>query len=80
MVWYLLSVSVIASNKLGGTLPSELGRLTELTSLVLGKLFVIADNQFDGTVPSELGRLTQLTYLSLGMCFCIILYYNVVVF
>ncbi|GEM_PF-6380894 len=45
------------SNNLVGTIPSELGNLTALTTLSL------AGNQLSGTIPSELGNLTALTNL-----------------
>lgn len=45
---------------LHGTVPTELGLLTSLTSLDLGW------NLFYGSIPSELGMLTKLTHLDLG--------------
>ena len=44
-----------AHNKLSGTMPSQLGMLTNLVSLQLDH------NLLSGEVPSELGRLTKLT-------------------
>ena len=46
-------------NNLSGTIPSELGNLTALTSLHL------SGNNLNGTIPTELGNLTALTSLSL---------------
>ncbi len=43
-----------------GTIPTELGLLTQLTSLDL------SGNQLNGTIPSALGKLTQLTALRLS--------------
>ena len=47
-------------NQLTGTIPPELGNLTNLAELDLG------DNQLTGTIPVELGRLTNLRTLALG--------------
>ncbi|KAK3242307.1 hypothetical protein CYMTET_47995 [Cymbomonas tetramitiformis] len=44
----------MGDNSLTGTLPTELGNLTDLTHLSF------ADNRLTGTVPTELGRLTLL--------------------
>ncbi len=64
--WYRITVSgdrvtqvTLSTNALSGTLPSELGNLTNLTSL---KLY---ENQLSGTIPSELGNLTNLDHLYL---------------
>ena len=47
----------LLENRLSGTLPSELGNLTNLTELKL------PDNQLSGSIPSELGNLANLTHL-----------------
>ena len=47
-------------NGLNGTIPSELGNLSNLTSLNLG------NNSLSGTIPSELGNLKNLTLFNLG--------------
>ena len=47
-------------NQLTGSIPSELGNLTDLTILDL------YGNQLSGPIPSELGSLTDLIYLYLG--------------
>ena len=47
------------SNELTGTIPAELGNLTNLTTLHL------AGNQLTGTIPGSLGNLTNLTGLYL---------------
>ncbi|KAJ3248152.1 hypothetical protein HDU77_008235 [Chytriomyces hyalinus] len=57
--WLPTSPSVTHGNKLTGTIPTELARLTSLTFLIL------ADNQLTGTIPTELGLLTRLTYIML---------------
>ena len=44
-------------NRLCGTIPPELGRLTNLTELSL------SSNQLSGTIPPELGNLTNLSLL-----------------
>jgi|LWDU01.1.fsa_nt_gi hypothetical protein len=44
---------------LTGSIPPEIGYLTNLTELDLG------GNQLTGSIPSEIGNLTNLTYLSL---------------
>ena len=49
----------LPGNNLTGTLPPELGRLSNLMSLVLW------DNQLTGEIPLELGRLSNLTSLVL---------------
>ena len=50
----------LSENGLSGTMPPELGNLTELEWLYLHS------NQLSGVIPSELGRLTNLELLSLG--------------
>lgn len=45
---------------LGGTLPTELGLLTQLESL-----HVDQQSQLSGTLPTEVGQMTSLTYLSI---------------
>ncbi len=48
------------SNQLIGTIPPELGNLSNLTSLTL------SNNQLTGTIPPELGNLSNLTHLQLS--------------
>jgi Leucine-rich repeat (LRR) protein len=48
-------------NQLTGTIPPELGNLSNLTHLGLG------DNQLTGTIPPELGNLSHLTHLNLAV-------------
>ena len=47
-------------NRLTGSIPASLARLSNLTELRLG------DNQLDGEIPTELGDLSNLTELGLG--------------
>lgn len=54
-VHYLL----LDKNNLVGTLPKEIGNLTQLVSVRL------YNNSLSGTIPEEIGNLTQLTSLSL---------------
>ena len=49
----------LGNNNLVGTLPEEIGNLTQLTSLYA------YDNSLSGTIPEEIGNLTQLTALRL---------------
>ncbi len=49
----------LSENGLNGTIPSELGNLTNLEKLNLSK------NQLRGTIPPELGNLTNLRFLDL---------------
>ncbi len=49
----------LSENELNGTIPSELGSLTNLEELNLSQ------NQLSGTIPLELGSLNNLTTLSL---------------
>jgi Leucine-rich repeat (LRR) protein len=49
----------VSSNRLTGTVPAALGKLTALTFLDLG------GNKLTGTVPAALGKLTALKELSL---------------
>ena len=49
----------LSENELNGTIPSELGSLTNLETLRL------SDNQLRGTIPPELGNLTNLEVLNL---------------
>ena len=65
--WYGITVEggravniSLGSNQLNGTLPAELGNLTNLTGLNL------YSNQLSGSIPIELGNLTNLTILDLS--------------
>ncbi|MDE0356912.1 MAG: M66 family metalloprotease [Gammaproteobacteria bacterium] len=51
---------VLDDNNLSGTLPPELGDLTQLRRLVLD------DNELTGPIPPELGKLSRLTRLDLS--------------
>ena len=46
-------------NQVSGTLPTHIGLLTDLTSLILYR------NRFSGTLPTEIGLLTRLANLQL---------------
>ena len=66
-VWYGITcssgaVSAISlyDNSLTGSIPAELGNLTNLTNLTLSV------NSLTGSIPAELGNLTNLTNLYLG--------------
>ena len=50
----------LSSNGLSGSIPSELGNLTNLT-----RLYLIANN-LNGSIPPEVGNLTKLTWLFLN--------------
>jgi|GEM_PF-4321757 len=50
----------LPSNGLTGTLPNELGNLTEATDLILSQ------NNLSGTIPTSIGTMTQLTRLDLS--------------
>ncbi|KAJ6701956.1 LEUCINE-RICH REPEAT TRANSMEMBRANE PROTEIN KINASE [Salix koriyanagi] len=52
----------IAHNAFSGTIPKELGNLTELTLLSIGI------NNFSGTLPPELGNLVKLEELYINSC------------
>ncbi len=47
----------LSYNELTGSIPPEIGNLTNLTTLIL------YDNQLTGEIPSEIGNLTNLTTL-----------------
>jgi hypothetical protein len=49
-------------NNLGGTIPTELGKLTSLTEL----FFYV--NSLEGNIPTEIGMLTSLKLLDFGKC------------
>ena len=49
----------LIENQLTGSIPPEIGNLTNLTFLDLG------ENQLRGSIPSEIGNLTNLTSLGL---------------
>jgi hypothetical protein len=50
----------LGSNQLTGSIPPEIGNLTNLTELYL------FNNQLTGSIPSEIGNLTNLTKLMLS--------------
>ncbi|NJX16346.1 FG-GAP-like repeat-containing protein [Tamlana crocina] len=50
----------IGNNNLTGSIPAEIGNLTELTYLSLW------GNELTGNIPPEIGNLTKLTYLDLA--------------
>jgi hypothetical protein len=49
----MLSALALENGNLSGTIPSELGRLTNL------ELLVLFDNKLEGTIPSELGLIAD---------------------
>ena len=51
-----------SSPEVHGTLPPEIGSLSNLIKLDLG------ESSISGTIPMELSQLTSLTYLNLGTC------------
>ncbi|HEY9623287.1 MAG TPA: DUF4347 domain-containing protein [Crinalium sp.] len=55
-----VSLLVLNANNLSGTIPTELGNLTNLATLAL------PTNQLTGTIPTELGNLTNLSLLNLA--------------
>ena len=59
VVWASIPKLNLHNNDLTGTIPPQLGQLTNLTHLNLG------DNQLIGTIPPQLGQLTNLTDLHL---------------
>ena len=50
----------LQTNQLSGSIPPELGNLTNLTTLELW------ENQLSGSIPTEIGSLTNLTILNLS--------------
>lgn len=50
-------------NGLSGTIPDEIGNLTELRE------FDMSENMLTGTIPSSIGKLSKLEYLNLGINF-----------
>ena len=50
----------LRNNNLSGSIPPEIGQLTQLTRLYL------SGNQLSGSIPPEIGQLTQLTRLHLS--------------
>ena len=53
-----LHVGTRYARSLTGTIPTELGRLTDLSALSFYEI-----NSITGSIPSELGQLHELTYL-----------------
>ena len=65
--WYGITVSgghvisiKLMNNQLNGTIPTEIGQLTQLVSIFL------SNNNLSGTIPSEIGKLTNLIELGLN--------------
>ena len=58
----------LSNNNMGGTLPPEIGELSELKSLNLGFStdFGIPFSLLGGAIPTQLGNLTKLEYLDLS--------------
>ena len=52
---------LLGYNQLSGSIPAELGSLSNLKWLLLG------DNQLSGSIPAELGSLAKLEWLDLGV-------------
>mmetsp|Transcript_71157 Transcript_71157/g.200060 ORF Transcript_71157/g.200060 Transcript_71157/m.200060 type:complete len:383 (+) Transcript_71157:189-1337(+) len=50
------------SSEKSGTLPTEIGALTQVTG------FGIGGNEMTGQIPTQLGRLTEATYVALQTC------------
>ena len=59
----LLSVD---HNLLSGTIPSQLGKLTNVRSLLLGSGAGLKKDRITGTLPTELGQLSMLNDFSIG--------------
>ena len=55
-----VTILFLEYNELSGSIPPELGQVTNLTWLDL------SSNKLSGSIPPELGRLTNLTQLELG--------------
>ena len=53
--------SELSRNKLTGTLPTQLGRMTGLRQVWL------QDNDLTGPIPTELGRITQMYQLLMNL-------------
>lgn len=53
------SLVSIKASKISGSIPTELGRLTNLDTLLLWK------GTLTGTLPTEMGQLTKLSFLNL---------------
>lgn len=63
--WDLTQLNYVTKDErtlLSGTIPAEIGKLTNATYIVLGR------NKFTGEIPNELGNLTNLTYLDIAGC------------
>ncbi|MHC5077133.1 MAG: leucine-rich repeat domain-containing protein [Planctomycetota bacterium] len=52
---------IFNNNNLSGTIPAELGNLSNLNALSL------SENQLTGSIPVELGNLTNLAYLAIAV-------------
>ena len=55
------TLEVYTHDNLTGTIPTEIGRLTNLATLAFGK------NNLSGSVPTEMGRLSFLRSIALSM-------------
>ncbi|XP_020202603.1 MDIS1-interacting receptor like kinase 2-like isoform X2 [Cajanus cajan] len=56
-----LTIFEIDSNKISGTVPSNIGNLTKLNQVI------VAENLISGSIPSSIGNLVDLTILDLSM-------------
>jgi hypothetical protein len=57
----------LANNSISGSVPTEIGLLSELVDLQLGGLLdlLVPNNKLTGQIPSELGGISTLQYLNL---------------
>ena len=57
---------LVAGNPLSGTIPSQLGKLTNVINLSFGSREKLKEDRITGTLPTELGKLSMLVFFAIS--------------